>query len=47
MEELARVYANALFEAAKDRGKLDEIRQQLGQFADTVAENHDLQVFLF
>jgi F-type H+-transporting ATPase subunit delta len=47
MEELARVYANALFEAAKDAGKLDRIHEQLGQFADAVAENHDLQVFLF
>ena len=47
MEELARVYANALFEAAKDAGKLDKVREQLAQFADAVAENHDLQVFLF
>jgi ATP synthase F1 delta subunit len=47
MEELARVYAKALFEAAKDAGKLDQIHDQLAQFADAVAENHDLQVFLF
>ena len=47
MEEIARVYADALFEAARDKGKLDEIREQLGQFADAVAENRDLQVFLF
>jgi F-type H+-transporting ATPase subunit delta len=47
MEALARVYANALFEAAKAAGKLDQIHEQLGQFADAVAENHDLQVFLF
>jgi len=47
MEELARVYANALFEAAKDAGKLDRIHEQLAQFADAVASNRDLQVFLF
>jgi F-type H+-transporting ATPase subunit delta len=47
MEEIARVYAEALFEAAKDKDKLDEIHEQLGEFADVVAENRDLQVFLF
>ncbi len=47
MEEIARVYANALFEAAKDRGKLDAIHEQLGQFADAMAENRDMQVFFF
>jgi F-type H+-transporting ATPase subunit delta len=47
MEEVARVYSEALFEAAQDRGKLDEIHEQLDQFADAVAGNRDLQVFLF
>jgi ATP synthase F1 delta subunit len=47
MEEIARVYATALFEAAKDRGKLDAIRDQLAQFADTLSDNHEMQVFLF
>jgi F-type H+-transporting ATPase subunit delta len=47
MEEIARVYARALFEAAKDKGKLDAIRDQLGQFVDAVAENRDMQLFLF
>src|SRR5438128_2670640 len=47
MEEIARVYANALFGAAKDRGKLDVIREQLGQFADALSENHDMQLFFF
>jgi F-type H+-transporting ATPase subunit delta len=47
MEEIARVYAVALFEAAKDRGKLDAIRDQLIQFADTLQENREMQVFLF
>jgi F-type H+-transporting ATPase subunit delta len=47
MEEIARVYAEALFEVATDKGRLDEIQDQLGQVADTIAENRDLQVFLF
>jgi ATP synthase F1 delta subunit len=47
MEEIARVYANALFEAAKERGKLDAIHEQLGQFADAMNENRDMQVFFF
>jgi len=47
MEEIARVYAEALFSAAKEEGKLDAIREQLGQFADAVADSRDLQVFLF
>ena len=47
MEELAQVYARSLFEAAKEQGKLDELREQLGQFADAVRENRELQVFFF
>ncbi len=47
MEQIARVYAKALFEVAKEKGKLDEIRDQLGQFADAVAESRELQLFLF
>jgi F-type H+-transporting ATPase subunit delta len=47
MEEIARVYATALFAAAKDRGKLDGIREQLGAFADALAENRELQLFFF
>ena len=47
MEEIARIYAQSLFEVARDNGKLDAIHEQLGQVADTIAENRDLQVFLF
>ena len=32
---------------AKEHDKLDVIREQLGQFADAVNENRELQVFLF
>jgi F-type H+-transporting ATPase subunit delta len=47
VEEIARVYARALFEAAMDRGKLDAIRDQLGQFVDALNENREMQLFLF
>ena len=47
MEELARVYGRSLFEVAREQGKLDELREQLGQFADAVGDNHDLAVFFF
>jgi F-type H+-transporting ATPase subunit delta len=47
MPDAAHVYAEALFEAARDRGKLDVIREQLGQFADAVDRDRELQVFFF
>ena len=47
MEEIARVYAEALFEVAQDKDRLDEVHDQLGEVADAIAENRDLQVFLF
>ena len=47
MEELAQVYANALFEVASEHEVIDEIREQLGQFADELDQNRDLQIFLF
>ncbi len=47
MEEIARVYAEALFESAKEAGKLDVIKEQLDQFADALSENRELQLFLF
>lgn len=47
MPEAARVYAEALFEAGRDRGKLDALQSQLAQFADAVDRNRELQVFLF
>jgi F-type H+-transporting ATPase subunit delta len=45
--EAARVYAGALFEVAREKGKLDAIGADLAQFADAVEANRDLQVFLF
>jgi len=47
MPEAARVYAEALFEAGKDKGSLDAIQSQLAQFADAVDGDRELQVFLF
>jgi ATP synthase F1 delta subunit len=47
VEEIARVYAEALFETAKEKGKLDEIREQLGQFAEALDQNRELAVFFF
>ena len=47
MEEIARVYAEALFEVAKERGKLDQIRDQLGELVDVLENNRDLQFFFF
>ena len=47
MEEIAEVYARSLFEVAKDEGRLDEVREQLGQVADAVGESRDLQTFFF
>jgi ATP synthase F1 delta subunit len=47
MQDAAHVYAEALFEVAKEKGKLDAIRDQLAQFADAVDGNRELQVFFF
>ncbi len=47
MEEVARVYAEALFDVAREKGKLDAIRDELAQFADAIESNRDLQAFFF
>jgi F-type H+-transporting ATPase subunit delta len=47
VDEIARVYAEALFEVAKERGKLDQIRDQLGKLVDVLERDRDLQVFFF
>jgi len=47
MEEIAEVYARALFEVAQEQDKLDPIHDQLGEFADAVAENLDMARFFF
>jgi F-type H+-transporting ATPase subunit delta len=47
VEEIARVYAEALFGAAKEKGKLDQVHEQLGEFTDALADNRELQLFFF
>lgn len=47
MEEIARTYARSLFEAAESRGKVDQIKSELDQFADAVNNSRDLSLFLF
>jgi ATP synthase F1 delta subunit len=47
MEEIAQVYARSLFEVAEEADKLDDVREQLGQVADALAADRDLQVFFF
>jgi ATP synthase F1 delta subunit len=47
MEEIAQVYARSLFEVAHEHEKLDEVRDQIGQFADALGESRELQTFFF
>ena len=47
MEEIAEVYSRALFEAARDSGSLDRVHDELGEFADALDTDRNLQVFLF
>jgi ATP synthase F1 delta subunit len=47
MEEIARVYAEALFDVAKDKDKLDRIHDELGQFTEALDGDREMQVFFF
>ena len=48
MEEIARVYSEAAVRASpRRRDKLDEVHEQLGEFADAIDDDRDLQVFFF
>jgi F-type H+-transporting ATPase subunit delta len=47
MEEIARVYAEALFDVAKEKGKLDRIMEELSQFAEALGDDREMQVFFF
>lgn len=47
MEEIAQVYARSLFEVATEHDKLDVVRDQIGELADALTENRELQVFFF
>jgi F-type H+-transporting ATPase subunit delta len=47
MPDAARVYAGALFDVGREKGKLDRLQEQLGQLADAIEADRDLRVFLF
>ncbi len=47
MQEIAQVYARALFEVAVEHDSLDEIHEQLGVFADAMNDNRQLATFFF
>jgi F-type H+-transporting ATPase subunit delta len=47
VEEIAQVYSRSLFEVAKEHGKLDLIKEQLGAFADALHETRELAIFFF
>jgi ATP synthase F1 delta subunit len=47
MEEIAEVYARSLFEVAKEHDVLDRVHEELGEFAEALNEDRNLQVFLF
>jgi F-type H+-transporting ATPase subunit delta len=47
MEEIAEVYARSLFEVAKEHDVLERVHDELGQFAEALADDRTLQVFLF
>jgi F-type H+-transporting ATPase subunit delta len=47
VEEIAEVYSRALFDVAQEHDILDDVHEQLGQFADELDKNRDLQVFFF
>jgi ATP synthase F1 delta subunit len=47
VQEIAEVYARSLFEVAQEQDALDEIHEQLGEFADELSGNRQLQVFFF
>jgi F-type H+-transporting ATPase subunit delta len=47
VQEIADVYARSLFEVAKENDVLDDVHEQLDEFADALSESRDLQVFFF
>jgi F-type H+-transporting ATPase subunit delta len=47
MEEIAKVYARALFEVAKEHDLLDQVRDDLAEFAQALSDTRELAVFFF
>lgn len=47
MEEIAEVYARSLFDVAKEQDALDEVRDELAEFAEAMNSSRELTTFLF
>jgi len=47
MDEIAQVYARSLFEVAQEQGKLDVVRDELGQITEALEENAELRLFFY
>jgi F-type H+-transporting ATPase subunit delta len=47
VQEIAEVYARSLFEVAQEHDVLDEVHDELGEFAEALDQSRDLQVFFF
>jgi F-type H+-transporting ATPase subunit delta len=45
VEQVAEVYARALFEAASEAGVIDVVREQLGQFVDVLSADRGVEAF--
>ena len=46
MAVVARTYARALFEAARERGRVDEVREELASFLEAVEEVPELRAVI-
>ena len=47
MEELARVYSEALFDAARGQDKVDLLKDQLAELTDALERQRELHLFFF
>jgi F-type H+-transporting ATPase subunit delta len=47
VQDIAEVYARALFEVAKQHDVLDRVHEELGELADALERSRELQVFFF
>jgi F-type H+-transporting ATPase subunit delta len=47
VEEIAEVYARALFQVALEHDVLDRVRDELGEFTDALEEDDDLRLFFY
>ena len=46
MAVVARTYARALFDAAKEHGRTDEVREELGTLVETIREVPELRAMI-